>query len=115
TDPFVGVISPEAIRRSVDLPQPEGPTTVTNSPPATSKVISSRACVPSGKVMPMPRNARAGAANAPADGRGGVADDEVTVVIGGAPARTYGGHPAPAGTGHAQPARSLPPPPPLPS
>ena len=26
--------SPEAIRSSVDLPQPDGPTTVTNSPPA---------------------------------------------------------------------------------
>ncbi len=55
------MVRPEAMRSSVDLPQPEGPTTVTNSPGWTSKVVSSRAWVPSGNVIETPRNDNAAA------------------------------------------------------
>src|SRR6266540_4300415 len=49
------------MRSSVLLPQPEGPTTVTNSPARTSKLTGSRACVPSGKVIDTPRKLSAAA------------------------------------------------------
>ena len=45
------VSSPDAIRSSVDLPQPDGPTMVTNSPGLTDRLTSSTACVPSGKTI----------------------------------------------------------------
>jgi hypothetical protein len=41
----------EAIRRSVDLPHPDGPTTVTNSPALIPNETLSRAFVPSSKVI----------------------------------------------------------------
>ena len=41
-------------------PQPDGPTTVTNSPGFTSKVTSRNASVPSGNVLPTCSNTRAG-------------------------------------------------------
>ena len=41
----------EAIRNRVDLPQPEGPTTVTNSPALMEKETLSRAFVPSSNVI----------------------------------------------------------------
>jgi hypothetical protein len=41
-------VRPEAIRRRVDFPHPDGPTTVTNSPGETLSETSSRARVPSG-------------------------------------------------------------------
>ena len=50
-DPPVGSSRPEAIRSNVDLPQPDGPTTVTNSPRSTLKVASATASVPSGNVI----------------------------------------------------------------
>ena len=54
--PFVGSRRPEAIFKSVDLPQPEGPTIVTNSPLLSSKVMFCSASVPSGKIIPMSSN-----------------------------------------------------------
>ncbi len=51
--PLVGSSRPEAMRSSVDLPQPDGPTTVTNSPGRTANVTSSMARVPSGNVIAM--------------------------------------------------------------
>ena len=45
-----------AIFKSVDFPQPEGPTMVTNSPLLRSKDIFFRASVPSGKIIPMSSN-----------------------------------------------------------
>ena len=38
TLPVVGGVRPDAMRSSVDLPHPEGPTTVTNSPASTANV-----------------------------------------------------------------------------
>jgi hypothetical protein len=43
TVPAVTVSSPAIIRRSVDLPQPEGPTSTTNSPAPTDSETSSTA------------------------------------------------------------------------
>ena len=43
TEPLVGGISPAMIRSSVDFPQPERPTSVTNSCRRTSSVISASA------------------------------------------------------------------------
>ena len=43
--------SPDAMRSSVLLPQPDGPTTVTNSPRLTVKSTPCSATVPLGKVM----------------------------------------------------------------
>jgi hypothetical protein len=51
--------SPDAMRRSVDLPQPDGPTTVTNSPWRTENDTLSRACVPSENTIDRPSNRRA--------------------------------------------------------
>ena len=42
------------MRSSVLFPQPDGPTTVTNSPGRTSNVVSRSACVPSGKIIDNP-------------------------------------------------------------
>ena len=50
-EPLVLVSRPEAMRRRVDFPHPDGPTMVTNSPGVTANVTSSTACVPSGKTM----------------------------------------------------------------
>ena len=54
------------MRSNVDLPHPDGPTTVTNSPGETSKDTSSRAWVPSGKTIERFRNDRR-AARPPGD------------------------------------------------
>ena len=51
TVPVVCVVRPEAMRSNVDLPQPDGPTTVTNSPARTEKSASLMAIVPSGNVI----------------------------------------------------------------
>src|SRR3981081_3511730 len=53
TAPEVAGVSPEAMRSSVDFPQPDGPTTATNSPGATDSVTLAIASVPSGNVLPM--------------------------------------------------------------
>ena len=47
------------MRSSVDLPQPEGPTTVTNSPRRTENEMSSSAWVPSGNTIERCSNFRA--------------------------------------------------------
>ncbi len=44
-------VRPEAMRSSVDLPQPDGPTTVTNSPAPTENEMPDSAWVPSGNTM----------------------------------------------------------------
>jgi hypothetical protein len=46
--PEVGGMSPLANRRSVDFPQPLGPTMETNSPAATLTLVFEIASVPSG-------------------------------------------------------------------
>ncbi|MEJ7720339.1 MAG: hypothetical protein WKF58_07740 [Ilumatobacteraceae bacterium] len=56
TVPLLGSSSPDAMRSSVDFPQPEGPTTVTNSPAPTENDASSIAFVPSGYVIPIASN-----------------------------------------------------------
>ena len=50
------------MRSSVLLPHPDGPTTVTNSPARTSKVVSRSAWVPSGKTIDTLSKLNAGAA-----------------------------------------------------
>ena len=50
--PEVGGMSPLAKRRSVDLPQPLGPTIETNSPAAMLTLVLWSAFVPSGYVSP---------------------------------------------------------------
>src|SRR5450830_608744 len=47
TVPEVIVSSPASMRSAVVLPQPEGPTSMTNSPSATTRLMSDTACVPS--------------------------------------------------------------------
>src|SRR5450756_2571632 len=47
TVPDVMVSSPARMRSAVVLPQPEGPTSTTNSPSATTRLMSDTACVPS--------------------------------------------------------------------
>jgi len=42
-DPEDGVSSPAKVRRSVDLPHPDGPTMTSNSPSFTDRLISDRA------------------------------------------------------------------------
>src|SRR5437588_6272160 len=49
--PADGGVKREARRKSVDLPQPDGPTMATISPDRTCSETSSRACVPSGKTL----------------------------------------------------------------
>ena len=46
TPPLLGKCSPDASLSSVDLPQPDGPTTATNSPALTEIVSASTASVP---------------------------------------------------------------------
>jgi hypothetical protein len=57
TAPLVGSLKPAMMRSAVDLPQPEGPSSVTNSPGHTSKSKRSSACTPFVKLLPTPRNA----------------------------------------------------------
>src|SRR5713101_5996883 len=51
TVPAVISSSPATSRSSVDLPQPDGPTTTTSSPSSIPSVQSASACVPSGKTL----------------------------------------------------------------
>src|SRR5450759_5564238 len=60
TRPVSGSSSPASTRRAVVLPQPEGPSSATNSPGAMSSVSPSRACTgpyapPQGELMSAPR------------------------------------------------------------
>src|SRR3954451_1663223 len=49
--PAVGSSRPAIIRRTVDLPQPEGPSRTMNSPSVTSRLMLSTAVVPSGHTL----------------------------------------------------------------
>src|SRR5258708_558488 len=49
--PEVAVSSPASIRSRVDLPQPEAPTTVTNSPAPTSRAMLCRAGIEPRRVV----------------------------------------------------------------
>ena len=51
TLPVLGAIRPAMRRSAVLLPQPEGPTSETNSPAAAAKLTRSSASVPFGKVF----------------------------------------------------------------
>src|SRR5215213_8147220 len=65
---------PEAMRSTVDFPQPDGPTIVTKSPRRTSKETSRSASVPSGKVIETPSKRRLSGLDRPSVG--GEAPDE---------------------------------------
>jgi hypothetical protein len=52
--PTVGEARPAIKRKSVDLPQPDGPTSETNSPRRNLKLISASAWIAPGNVMPSP-------------------------------------------------------------
>ncbi len=60
TAPAVGSLKPAMIRNAVDLPQPDGPSSETNSPARTSKSKPLSATVPEGNVLPTPRSATRG-------------------------------------------------------
>src|SRR3989442_15228134 len=55
--PRVGSLRPAISRNAVDLPQPEGPSTDTNSPGQTSRLSRSSATTPLVKVLPTLRSA----------------------------------------------------------
>src|SRR5215211_7119873 len=59
---------PEAMRSTVDFPQPDGPTMVTKSPRRTSKDTSWSASVPSGKVIETPSKRRLSGLDPPSVG-----------------------------------------------
>ena len=50
--PLVGSLKPAMMRSSVDLPQPDGPSSDTNSPGRTSRLKRSSATTPLAKVLP---------------------------------------------------------------
>src|SRR5262249_53945329 len=80
--PRPGALRPAVTRSAVDLPQPEGPSSDTNSPGRTSRSRRSSATIPLAKVLPTPRNATTAAP----DETGGAAGSTDTLqyrVIGG--------------------------------
>ena len=60
TPPSLGSLKPAMIRNAVDLPQPDGPSSDTNSPARTSRSRPLSATVPLGNVLPTPRSATSG-------------------------------------------------------
>src|SRR5262245_35087793 len=60
TFPLVGSLKPAMMRSAVDLPQPEGPSSDTNSPGHTSRLRRSSATTPLAKVLPTPFSATMG-------------------------------------------------------
>src|SRR3990172_5173911 len=60
SDPCVGASKPAIRRKSVDFPQPDGPTSATNSPLPSENDTSCSAAYPPGKVMPRPAARRNG-------------------------------------------------------
>ena len=48
TPPLLGDSNPAISRKSVDLPDPDGPSTITNSPASMVRSIACRALVPPG-------------------------------------------------------------------
>src|SRR6202035_1875505 len=61
TTPSVGSLKPAMMRNAVDFPQPDGPSSVTNSPCRISRSSPASACVPLGNALPTPRSATSGA------------------------------------------------------
>src|SRR5215475_8915013 len=61
TVPLVGSLKPAMMRNAVDLPQPDGPSSETNSPSRTSRCRRSSATTPLVKVLPTPSSATTGA------------------------------------------------------
>src|ERR1700680_4746056 len=57
TTPSVGSLKPAMMRNAVDFPQPDGPSSVTNSPGRISRSSPASACVPLGNALPTPRSA----------------------------------------------------------
>src|SRR5437588_6369505 len=57
TLPWLGAVKPAMMRSTVDLPQPEGPSSDRNSPRRTLKSRFASASVPFGKVLPTPCSA----------------------------------------------------------
>src|ERR1700688_4275360 len=57
TAPRVGSLNPAMMRSAVDLPQPDGPSRVRNSPARTVRSKPSRPTTPLQKVLPPPRSA----------------------------------------------------------
>ncbi len=60
TFPLVGSLKPAMMRSAVDLPQPEGPSSDTNSPGHTWRLRRSSATTPLAKVLPTPSSATTG-------------------------------------------------------
>jgi hypothetical protein len=60
TFPLVGSLKPAMMRSAVDLPQPEAPSSDTNSPGHTLRSRRSRATTPLAKLLPTPRSAMMG-------------------------------------------------------
>src|SRR5262249_14800507 len=64
TVPLVGPLKPAMMRSAVDLPQPDGPSSDTNSPCRTLRSRRSSAVTPLAKVLPTRLSATTGAADA---------------------------------------------------
>src|SRR5262245_52608071 len=64
--PVVTSSSPATMRSSVDLPQPDGPTSTRNSPSRTSSVTSLTACPSRPNDLPTPLRSTPGIAPPPA-------------------------------------------------
>src|SRR5580704_2623710 len=62
TLPPSGSLNPATMRNAVDLPQPEGPSSVRNSPGRTARSKPSSATTPLGNLLPTPRRATMGGA-----------------------------------------------------
>src|SRR5262245_38626192 len=60
TRPLVGSLKPAMMRSAVDLPQPEGPSSDTNSPGETFRLRRSSATTPLAKLLPTPLSATTG-------------------------------------------------------
>src|SRR5215469_18444731 len=57
TAPLLGAVKPAMMRSAVDLPQPEGPSSVRNSPAHMLKSSLESVSVPLGNVLSTPRRA----------------------------------------------------------
>jgi hypothetical protein len=62
--PLDGSLRPAMMRSAVDLPQPEGPSSDTNSPGQTSRLSRSSATTPLAKLLPTPLSVTTGAPEA---------------------------------------------------
>src|SRR6186997_1220494 len=78
--PSVMSSSPAIIRSAVDLPQPEGPTRIMNSPSPTSRLMSLTASEPSAKTLVIPSRVISDIAGSLSlDGPGGEAGDDAAL------------------------------------